>query len=427
MLRIMHVNLLLLAAPPLLGAAVPSTTSGDAARKAAVVSNGVKEADLTSIRLEPKAESRLGIKVAPVKEEHVQQSRIYGGEVVVPKGRAITVAAPVTGTVSGAASGEFPGPGMPVTKGQPILRLKPVVATEREVLTPAERISLSQAQLSLAQTRADLETARVQAEGEQAAAKVELAAAKVKLDRNEALRERKVGSEKAVDEAQAEYDLAEAKLKSAQAKLEVLKKVIVDLNEESPATLTVTSPLNGLVKDVYVTTSQPVAGGAPICEVIGVNPIWVRVPVYVGDLRQIDPKRPVRVRGLADPVGSPTRVARPVASPPSGNPLASTVDLFFDIDNKDGALRPGQRLAAIVPLGGSEKRRTAPWSAVLHDVHGGTWVYENTGPHVFVRRRVEVSRVVNGRAILARGPKVGAQIVITGAAELFSIEFGVGK
>jgi len=75
-------------------------------------------------------------------------------------------------------------------------------------------------------------------------------------------------------------------------------------------------------------------------------------------------------------------------------------------------------------LRGDEESLVVPWSAVVHDVHGGEWVYESTAPHVFVRRRVQVRSVVGSDAALASGPSVGASIVVAGAAELFGVEFG---
>jgi hypothetical protein len=65
--------------------------------------------------------------------------------------------------------------------------------------------------------------------------------------------------------------------------------------------------------------------------------------------------------------------------------------------------------------------------AVPHDIHGGTWVYENIAPQQYARRRVEVRRVVKSLAVLVRGPTVGAKVVTAGAAELFGTEFGTGK
>ena len=68
-----------------------------------------------------------------------------------------------------------------------------------------------------------------------------------------------------------------------------------------------------------------------------------------------------------------------------------------------------------------------PWSAVTHDVNGGTWVYENTSPQTFVRRRVQVRHVAGTEAVLESGPKVGTKVVSVAVAELFGTEFGIGK
>ena len=68
-----------------------------------------------------------------------------------------------------------------------------------------------------------------------------------------------------------------------------------------------------------------------------------------------------------------------------------------------------------------------PFNAVLHDIHGGQWVYEAIAPHTYTRRRVQVTRLVGDVAALASGPAVGAKIVTDGAAELFGTEFMTGK
>ena len=70
---------------------------------------------------------------------------------------------------------------------------------------------------------------------------------------------------------------------------------------------------------------------------------------------------------------------------------------------------------------------TLPWSAVIQDIHGGTWVYEQTGERTYVRRRVAVRYVVDDTAVLAFGPPPGTQVVAAGAAELFGTETGFTK
>ena len=90
-------------------------------------------------------------------------------------------------------------------------------------------------------------------------------------------------------------------------------------------------------------------------------------------------------------------------------------------------MRPGQRLNVTLNQRGSQEGLTVPWSAILYDTGGGAWIYENTAPQQFVRRRVEVRQVMDSLALLNRGPAIGAKIVTAGAAELFGTEFGAGK
>ena len=260
-----------------------------------------------------------------------------------------------------------------------------------------------------------------------AAAEVQVEAAKVKMDRADKLRKENVGSVRAYEEAEAELRLAKARAKAAGERLDTLKSIHLEAESGTVASLAIRSPQNGLLQRTHAAPGTVVAAGAPLFEVTSIDPLWVQVSLYAGDIETIDPQAPASVMNLASRPGSPSRSAKPVAAPPSADAAAATVDLFYEIDNADAAFLPGQRVSVALSLRTADRSRVVPWSAVLHDVNGGTWVYENTQPHVFVRRRVEIREVVDGWAILARGPNVGAKIVTSGAAELFGTEFGVGK
>jgi hypothetical protein len=69
-----------------------------------------------------------------------------------------------------------------------------------------------------------------------------------------------------------------------------------------------------------------------------------------------------------------------------------------------------------------------PWSAVVHDIHGGTWVYEQLSDQErsFRRRRVEVQYVDGAKAVLASGPAANTVVATGGAVELLGTEFGFG-
>ena len=75
---------------------------------------------------------------------------------------------------------------------------------------------------------------------------------------------------------------------------------------------------------------------------------------------------------------------------------------------------------------GGAPRRVIPYSAVLYDAKGDTWVYVNPEPLSYVRERVTVAYIQGDQAVLTDGPPEGTPVVTVGAAELYGTEFGVG-
>jgi RND family efflux transporter MFP subunit len=272
------------------------------------------------------------------------------------------------------------------------------------------------------------ETLRVEAAGEVEKARVDVEAAKVAFDRAEKLLRAKGGSQRDVDDSRARLLAAKAHLEAAVSEQTLLERIGRDTAAGSPTTIAIASPLDGVLVGLHARSGQVVEEGAPLFRVASFERLWVRVPVYAGELARFDERQAVRVGALGDPPGAePLGSARPVSAPPSANPLASTVDLFYELEGPLDALRPGQRVSVTIPLRSESESLVVPWSAVVHDVQGGTWVYEQTGPHRFARRRIEVLHVDRELAVLAAGPPPGARVVTAGVAELFGTEFGVGK
>jgi multidrug efflux pump subunit AcrA (membrane-fusion protein) len=181
------------------------------------------------------------------------------------------------------------------------------------------------------------------------------------------------------------------------------------------------------LKGLHVKVGQAVAAGAMLFDVEELDPVWVRVPVYVGDRREIDVEAPARVGDLSAEADEPTREASPVEAPPTGDPLASTVDLYYELGNGDHAFWPGQRVGVSVALKGRAEGLVAPKEAVLYDYHGGTWVYVKAGERTYSRRRVRIDYQEGDGVVLVEGPEAGTEVVTTGAAELFGAEFGGAK
>jgi hypothetical protein len=69
-------------------------------------------------------------------------------------------------------------------------------------------------------------------------------------------------------------------------------------------------------------------------------------------------------------------------------------------------------------------RTFVPYSSIIYDEGGRTWVYTSPRPRTFVREAVSVDRINGDWALLGEGPAVGTSIAAVGAAELYGSEFG---
>jgi len=387
----------------------------------ATVANRVQETDLTTIRLTEQAETRLAIETVPVEVSDVCRTRTYPGDVTIPPGQVVLIEAPVAGVVTlplGRATS--PRSGMSVAPAEAVLELLPGAAGDGDMIAASDRISLSRA-------RADVLAARADAEGQVQEAQVRVNAAKIKLERADTLRQENAGSQRNYDEAVAEHELAQASQAAAKVRLAALERVLKDLEAGNHSGVPMSAPFAGLIRKVLVAPGQVVPAGAALFEVVAIDPVWIRVPVYVGDFHELDTEGKAEVRGLADRPGPVGLTASRVYPPGSAVPSAATIELFYELENPAAEFRPGQRLGVVLRTRERLDERVVPRAAILYDIYGGTWVYESAAPQTYVRRRVEVRDVIGDLAVLSRGPATGTHVVTSGAAELFGTEFGAGK
>lgn len=375
----------------------PATT--EKSQPPAKVQNAVKETDLTTVILTPEAEKRLGIEMANVEARSIQKNRTYGGQVVPISGHSITVSAPLPGTLLLTDNGLIPAAGKQIAASELIYRLL-LALPQQDILSVQEEVSLRQADVELAE--------------------------KV-VKRAKQLHDDKAGSLKELEQAQSQLFKSLASLKVAKTRLELLEKGEINSDDEGLSSLLVRSPIGGIIQKVHASPGQTVTVSQALVDITSIDPVWIKVPVYVGDLTSIDPNQPAQVHNLGDFVALETHAAKPVVASFTADPQSATVDIFYELPNTGSIYRPGQKVSVTIPLKVSEQTKVVPYSSILYDMYGGTWVYENTEPQKYVRRRIELLHVLDGLAVLSRGPAVGAKVVSAGAAELFGTEFGVGK
>jgi hypothetical protein len=83
--------------------------------------------------------------------------------------------------------------------------------------------------------------------------------------------------------------------------------------------------------------------------------------------------------------------------------------------------------AQTAPVRRHKPGESVPYSAILYDADGTTFVYVSPEPLSFQREEVEVDRVEGDEAILAKGPAAGTQVLTRGVQEVYGTEFGVDE
>lgn len=389
------------------------------------------ETELATLTLTAEAVKRLAIEVVPAEKQEVSRHRTLAGEAIVPSGRSIIAAAPVPGVIA-AADQFFPEPGTEVKSAQPVMILKPLLSPERDVPTPAEQVQITSA-------KANLMVAWVTAQGEVARSQSEIEGLQIARDRAAKLLEDRAGSRRALDDAEALLGVARSVLEAAKQREKELVDLLESLNNSNtedrvdPASpLILTAPVAGVVRNVQVSPGQTVTAAAPLFEVVDLSTIWIRVPVYVDLLSKIRRDQVVRLVSLdGTPLSTTPRLGKPIAAPPTADAASSSADLYYEVDNRDLRLRPGQRIGIDMPMSSVTEALVVPSAAILYDIYGGAWVYVQSSTtedgSKFTRSRVLLEWVEGDKAILSKGPPVDTLVVTDGAAELFGTEFGAGK
>lgn len=160
----------------------------------------------------------------------------------------------------------------------------------------------------------------------------------------------------------------------------------------------------------------------------GLKAAIVRAETSGSDVKKVLRDEPAYILPLSSG-GKPFRVkAMPVKDPARlglGGPPGT---LYYETGGASHGLVSRQLVFLELSLEGSgEERRILPYSAVLYDPSGNTWVYTNPERLVFVREQIRIESMAGDDVILADGPDAGAAVVTVGAAELYGTEFGVGK
>jgi membrane fusion protein, heavy metal efflux system len=376
----------------------PEATKTEA--PATLTGAAVKESELTTITLTAEAEDRLGIRVEEARGGSIAQSRRFAGEITRPVGSNIVVSSPMAGTLQSISS-DAPSIGSFVKRGQPLFSIKPFIPLTRDMAMSRDLIAT--------------------AEGEVAQGRVRLENAQQRKARADRMIADQVGTARAQEEAQQEIALATTALRAAENRLKQSQGETIEGTTNVP----VLASQDGVLRQIFVSPGQTVSAGLQLFEIEDIRAVWIRVPIYAGEVHTLAASGSVSVQAI-NGTGR-TWIARPVNAPPSADSASSTVHLYYQLPNEDLRFKPGEKLMVTIRAVNTQNWIQVPWSAIVFDTIGGSWVFESLGERRYARRRVDLDHSESGIAYLRAGIAKGTKVVAEGAAELWGFEFGVRK
>jgi cobalt-zinc-cadmium efflux system membrane fusion protein len=330
----------------------------------------------------------LEIRTERARARSLEARLVAPGKVVPRTDRYAQVSSPVPGIVT-ASGGGVPLVGQRVKKGQ-------VLATVQQSLSASEATGLS--------------TELIQAEAEATRAQAALEQARRDLARLESLQG--VVAEKEVQQAALTVRTAEEELSRARAARGVLAGA---RQGQGTARFSLTAPIDGVLVEARATVGEQVDPSRPLFTVLDAAVLWVEARVFENDVARVEAATGALVRSEAyEGQHFPARlyhVGQVV------DEATRSVRVLFELDNREGRLRPGMFVDVAIGAGGREQVLAVPEAAVVEE-EGRAFVFIHTAPEAFERREVVLGvRDGEWRAV-RQGLKEGERVVVRGAATL---------
>ncbi len=206
--------------------------------------------------------------------------------------------------------------------------------------------------------------------------------------------------------AAAQRDAARGRLESAQAQLNYSR---------------LTSPIDGVVTDLPYYAGETPPSGQPAVTVMDVSRVIARSHVSPSEAAELKLGDDANIIG---PGGIPYP-AKVTEVSPALDAANSTVEVWVEADNKDGALRPGTSVKVEIIAQTVSNALVIPDKAVLTSPGGATFamvIDQNNVPH---RRKISIGIRDSGKVQVTDGLDSGQRVATTGAFELFKLDTDV--
>ena len=299
------------------------------------------------------------------------------------------------------------------------------------------RASYDQAQANFeTAARATVPQELQKAELDTRAAKDALDAQQAVYDNRQRLLQEGAIAEKDVNDARATLSQARMQYETARKRLEDLQGFARDQElkaaaaqrdaarghfESAEAQLgysRITSPIDGVVTDLPLYPGEMPLSGQPIVTVMDLSQVIARTHVSPAEAAELKVGNDANLIG---PGGAPIP-GKVTQISPALDAANTTVEVWVQADNRDGALRPGTSMRVEMIARSVANALVVPQAAILTSPSGATFailIDKDDKPH---RRKIAVGIRDAGKAQITDGLESGQRVATTGAFELFKLE-----
>lgn len=316
----------------------------------------------------------------------------------------VTVAAKVAGRLT-SISVDLASP---VKEGEVIAQLE---TTDYALRVQQAQAALSQAQAQLGIPQGSKSKALPEETAIVRQARATLNEAQANLQRSRALAQEGLVSGMQLDAAEAAAVRAETAVQSALEEVRIRQASVgqrrseLSIARQQLADTTLRSPLNGVVQQRLGSVGEYLAAGAPVAQIVKINPLRLRLSVPERDAGALAMGQPVQVRVDGDPAtytGTLARVA------PALELQSRTLLVEADIPNP-GSLRPGNFVRASI-VTGTERAVTVKKNAVVN--FAGLTKVITVKEGRAVEKRIVTGKQVGDRIQVRSGLSVGESVVV---------------
>jgi cobalt-zinc-cadmium efflux system membrane fusion protein len=247
--------------------------------------------------------------------------------------------------------------------------------------------------------------------------KVQVDLRQTNFERTQKLHAEQIVSERRLMEDQAQYFEAQAINQHVTEKLQNMGLLKNDLNELLHShtmeghRYIIKAPLAGIISDQTVVLGQGVSTGDQLFEIVDIRQVWVfaNLPIEQAQRFKVGDRGTILAKGR-EPIEAPLAYIAPVA-----DKATMTIQIRFDVDNRQGLLKPNEYVEVRLEEGESSILAIPVTAPTLVEGVRGVFVKDHKG---YRFTPVTLGQESDGWVEVTGGLTTGNEVVIEGVFDL---------